>query len=283
VTEWEGLFSTVTDMFPEGDEAWWADNRDWLAPDHWDPESGGMQGCLQTWLVRSEGRTILVDTGAGNGKERPYIPVFGHLHTDFLANLAAAGVTPEDVDVVVNTHVHIDHVGWNTTLVDREWVPTFPNAQYVMARIDVDFWNPLNGHDRKGALVNQNMFEDSVAPIQAAGQAVLWDDSYDIDSNLRIELAPGHTPGLGVIKVTSGSDRAVFVGDLLHSPAQVARSEWNSCFCEDAVQAKRSRHEVLTWAADNNALVIPAHWAGSHAAEVARDGDGFAIKAWGGF
>ena len=282
VVEWEGLFSTVADMFPEGDAAWWEANRDWIAPDHWDPETGGMRGCLQTWVVRSEGRTILIDTGAGDGKERPYIPIFGHLHTDFLANLAAAGVKPEDVDVVVNTHVHIDHVGWNTTLVEREWVPTFPNAQYVMAQVDVDFWNPLNGHDRKGALVNQNMFEDSVAPVLGAGQAVLWDDAHDIDANLRIEAAPGHTPGLGVIKVRSGSDRAVFVGDLLHNPAQVPNCGWNSCFCEDAEQAKRSRGSVLSWAADHNALVIPAHWAGSHAAEVSRDGDGFAIKGWGG-
>jgi glyoxylase-like metal-dependent hydrolase (beta-lactamase superfamily II) len=283
VEEWDGLFSTVTDMFPDGTKEFWQDNRDWLAPDHWDPESGAMRGCLQTFVVRSEGKIILIDTGAGNNKERPYIPIFGHLDTDFLENLAAAGVEPQDVDLVINTHVHIDHVGWNTYLAGREWVPTFPNAKYLMAQIDFDFWNPLNGHDRRGALVNQNMFEDSVAPVQAAGQAVLWNNGYEVDANLRIELAPGHTPGLGVIKLQSGSDRAVFVGDLMHSPAQVVQCEWNSCFCEDPDQARRSRRAVLSWAADNNALVIPAHYAGAHAVEVARDGDAFRIKGWGGF
>lgn len=284
VMEWEGLFAPVTEFVPDSDRAFWEDHSDVLSPDHWDPDSGLAKACLQTFVLRSEGRTILVDTGAGDGKERPYISVFGHLQTGFLERLAAIGVRPEEVDVVVNTHVHVDHVGWNTVLREREWVPTFPNARYLFSQADFEFWNPLNGHERKGALVNQNMFEDSVLPVHQAGLADAWEgESLPLDSNLTLELAPGHTPGLSVLRLESQGERAVFVGDLLHSPAQMLRPDWNSCFCEDPIKARASRRRILSWAADENVLVVPAHFDGHHAAEVVRDGDNFDIKSWAAF
>lgn len=284
VMEWEGLFAPGAELVPESTDADWEAERDLLAPDHWDPASAMMRGCLQTFVLRSEGRTILVDTGAGDGKERPYIPVFGHLESGFLERLAAAGVTPSDVDVVVNTHVHVDHVGWNTVLRDREWVPTFPNARYLFSDVDFRYWNPLNGHERRGALINQNMFEDSILPVHAAGLADAWEgETHRLDANLTLELAPGHTPGLSVLWLESEGERAVFVGDLLHSPTQILRPEWNSCFCEDPEQAARSRVRVLSRAADENVLVVPAHLGGDHAAEVARDGDRFRVTGWAPF
>ena len=284
VMEWEGLFSPGTQLIPDSDDEFWRSERDLLVPDHFDPEAGLIRACLQTFVLRSEGRTILVDTGAGDGKERPYIPVFGHLETGFLGRLASAGVQPEDVDVVVNTHVHIDHVGWNTFLRDREWVPTFPNARYVFSKADFEFWNPLNGHERHGALVNQNMFEDSVAPVANAGLADPWEgDTFQLDANLTLELAPGHTPGLSVLRLESEGERAVFVGDLLHSPAQILHPDWNSCFCEDAAMARTSRRRILSRAADENELVIPAHLGGAHAAEVVRKGGDFEVKGWAAF
>ncbi|MGV0684691.1 MBL fold metallo-hydrolase [Mycolicibacterium thermoresistibile] len=284
VMEWEGLFAPGTELIPDSDDRFWESERALLAPDHWEPADRMVRACLQTFVLQSEGRTILVDTGAGNHKERPYLPVFGHLETDFLDWLAAAGFRPEDIDLVINTHVHVDHVGWNTYLHDREWVPTFPNARYVFSRRDFDFWNPLNGHERRGALVNQNMFEDSVLPVQQAGLADMWEgDTHRIDANLTLELAPGHTPGLSVLKLESEGERAVFVGDLLHSPVQILRPDWNSCFCEDPGRARASRRRVLSWAADNNALLVPAHLGGDHAAEVVRAGDDFAVKGWAAF
>lgn len=284
VMEWEGLFAPGTQLIPDSDDEFWKAEQDRLAPDHFDPETGLIRACLQTFVLRSEGRTILVDTGAGDGKERPYIPVFGHLETGFLGRLAEAGVQPEDVDVVVNTHVHIDHVGWNTVLRDREWVPTFPNARYVFSQADFEFWNPLNGHERHGALVNQNMFEDSVAPVANAGLADPWEgDTHRLDANLTLELAPGHTPGLSVLRLESEGERAVFVGDLLHSPAQILHADWNSCFCEDQKMASASRRRILSRAADENELLIPAHLGGAHAAEVVRKGDEFDIKGWAAF
>jgi glyoxylase-like metal-dependent hydrolase (beta-lactamase superfamily II) len=166
------------------------------------------------------------------------LATFAHLHTSFLADLAAAGVAPDEVDVVVNTHLHMDHTGWNTRLEDGQWVPTFPNATYLMPKIDFDFWNPANGH--VSAVLgqgNDGSFIDSVEPVHQAGQAVLWQDSHTIDSSLRLEPAPGHTPGSSVLMLSSGSDRVVFAGDTVHVPVQFLEPRYSSCLCEDPAVA----------------------------------------------
>ncbi|MFJ7996841.1 MBL fold metallo-hydrolase [Streptomyces sp. NPDC096310] len=284
VGEFSGPVGMTPDVFFPGstDEAWQR-HRPVLAPDFLDPDTNICVSALQTWVLRSEGRTILIDTGAGNHKERPYAPVWGHLETGYLENLARAGVRPEDVDVVVNTHLHLDHVGWNTVLRDRTWVPTFPNATYLMPKADFDFWNPAHANASVFGPGNQNVFEDSVAPVHAAGQTVLWEDSHRIDANLRLEAAPGHTPGSSVITLDSGGDRAVFVGDLLHTPLQIMEPDQNSCFCEDPAGARATRHRILGRAADHNALVLPAHFAGHGALEVRRDAGTFGIKEWAPF
>ncbi|MFC6879141.1 MULTISPECIES: MBL fold metallo-hydrolase [Actinomadura] len=268
---------------PAGPEDAWHGGGAWHAPDFLDPRTNIVNTAIQTWLLRSEGKTVLVDTGVGNDKERPYSPVWSRLRTDFLGNLARAGVAPEDVDIVVNTHLHVDHVGWNTRLDGREWVPTFPNATYLIPKDDFDFWNPENGHRPLLGRGNQNVFEDSVAPVHRAGQVRLWEGGHRIDANLRLDPAPGHTPGSCVLTLASGTDRAVFVGDLLHSPVQIIGPDHNSCFCEDPAAARATRRRVLGWAADNNALVVPAHLGGHGAAEVERAGDTFAVKGWAPF
>ncbi|SDF39913.1 Glyoxylase, beta-lactamase superfamily II [Lentzea fradiae] len=268
-------------FFPESSRQAWDEPS--LAPEFLDRATRTVHTALQTWVLRSEGKTILVDTGAGNHKERPYAPLWGHRSSDFLTNLEQAGVRPEDVDLVVNTHLHIDHVGWNTYLDDREWVPTFPNATYLMPKADFDFWNPGNNRPTVFGRGNQNVFEDSVVPVHQAGQAVLWEHSHQIDANLRLEPAPGHTPGSSLLTLTSGTDRAVFVGDMLHSPVQLAEPHANSCFCEDPAQARATRRRVLGEAADTHALVFPAHFPGGGAVEVSRTADAFAVKDWAPF
>ncbi|MGP3937972.1 MBL fold metallo-hydrolase [Nonomuraea sp. KM88] len=274
---------TPETFFPESPAGAWQSHRSWLVPDFLNPETRIVNSAIQTWVLRSEGRTILVDTGVGNHKDRPYAPVWNRLNTDFLDNLARAGVRPEDVDIVINTHLHIDHVGWNTHLEDRTWVPTFPNATYLMPKADFDFWNPANEQKPRLGRGNQNVFEDSVAPVHEAGQTRLWEDSHRVDGNLRLDLAPGHTPGSSVLTLESGSDRALFVGDLLHNPLQIHEPDSNSCFCEDPAGARATRRKLLGRAVDTNALVIPAHLGGHGAAEVAREGDKFAIKGWAPF
>jgi glyoxylase-like metal-dependent hydrolase (beta-lactamase superfamily II) len=270
-------------FFPDSPEGSWDEHRGWLAPDFWNPDEDEVHVATQTWLLRSEGRTVLVDTGAGNHKDRPYAPVWSRLDTDFLDNLAAAGVRPEDVDIVVNTHLHIDHVGWNTRLEGRTWVPTFPNATYLMPQRDFEFWDPAGDHQPVLGRGNQNVFEDSVAPVHQAGLAHLWDGSYQIDKNLRLDLAPGHTPGSSVLTLDSGGDRAMFVGDLVHTALQIVEPETNSCFCEDPARSRATRHKLLGQAAENNALVFPAHFGGQGAAEIERNGSRFAIKQWASF
>jgi glyoxylase-like metal-dependent hydrolase (beta-lactamase superfamily II) len=271
------------DFFPDSPAGAWEEHRSWLAPDFWDPGTNVCVSAIQTWLLRSEGRTILVDTGVGNHKDRPHSPVWNHLDTGFLNNLAAAGVQPGDVDLVINTHLHVDHVGWNTTLDDHTWVPTFPNATYLMTQRDFDFWNPANGNESVLGVGNQAVFVDSVAPVDQAGLTHLWDGSYRIDENLRLDLAPGHTPGSSVLILESRGDRALFVGDLVHTALQLVEPDLNSCFCEDPAESRATRHKLLGQAAETGALVFPAHLGGHGAAEVERNGSTFAIKEWAGF
>ncbi|GAA0910966.1 MBL fold metallo-hydrolase [Streptomyces thermoalcalitolerans] len=294
VIEWSGPVRTVRFVIPDSDEETWRRNEDWLAPDFWTPADDAYHCRVQTWVLRSEGRTILVDTGVGNGRDRPQAPQFAHLHTDFLARLRAAGVEPEDVDVVVNTHIHYDHVGWNTVWRGGQWVPAFPNATYLVPRADHRYFDPAgpgpgggrpprDDHERIRWEGSRLVFEDSIAPVERAGQMVLWEDSHRIDGNLLLEAAPGHTPGSSVLTLRSGTDRAVFVGDMLHSPVQLLEPGWNSCFCDDLRLAARTRRAYLARAAERRELVVPAHWPGHGAAEVRREGDGFAVAEWAGF
>ncbi|MDP9847020.1 MBL fold metallo-hydrolase [Streptosporangium lutulentum] len=267
--------------FPGTDEAAWLANRDWLEPDHWDATSKRAHTVFHSWLIRSGGQNILVDTGVGNGKLRPSMPDFSMRQTPYLQTLESAGFRPDDIDLVICTHLHVDHVGWNTHGVDGEWVPTFPNARYVFARPEVEFWDPGNKIRRRGEQVNENVFDDSVRPILDAGLADVWDGpSLTIDENVRLELAPGHTPGLAVVKVRAGSDQAIFVNDILHSPMQVLDCALNSCFCEDEAESVETRKNVLGWAADNRALIFPAHFNGQHVFRAERRDGRFAIAEW---
>ncbi|WP_433890643.1 MBL fold metallo-hydrolase [Streptomyces sp. CA-111067] len=285
VVEFSGPVGLTTEgFFPGSDPGVWQENRDWLAPRFVTAADDQVQTAVQTWVVRSEGRTILVDTGLGNGKERPYVPVWSHYDSDYLADLAALGVAPGDVDLVVNTHLHLDHVGWNTRLEGREWVPTFPNAQYLVHRADFDFWNPEGDATPGFGRGNQNAFEDSVAPVQAAGQLQLWDgERHRIDGSLVLELAAGHTPGSAVVTLDSKGESAVFAADLLHSPLQVSHPELASCFCEDPAAARTSRDRLLSHAADRGALILPAHFRAEGAARIGRKDDAFTITEWAAF
>ncbi|MFJ8794717.1 MBL fold metallo-hydrolase [Streptomyces sp. NPDC102462] len=266
-------------LFPDSDPSYWYDNADWLSPDFFDAGTGTLRSVLHSWLIRSQGRLILLDTGAGNDKERPYASVYGHHRTGYLENLAAVGVAPGDIDVVVNTHLHVDHVGWNTRLDGRSWVPTFPNAEYLMTSEDFEFWNPLL-HPRKPGDGNQNVYEDSVAPVHEAGLVRLWSGRHRLDDDLVLEATPGHTPGSAILRIESRGQGALFVGDILHSPVQVAAPDVNSCFCEDPVQARAQRRRLLAEASERNLLVFPGHFSGHSACRVAAHANAFVITDW---
>lgn len=278
IEEWQGTFSPPGDLFNGFTVEGWKRHEADFVPDYYDPVSGKLYAFLQSWVLDTGDQRILFDTGAGNDKDRPDLPIFGNLDTDFLARLAAAGFQPEDIDTVVCSHIHVDHVGWNTRLVGGKWEPTFRNARYIFPRPDRDFWDPLiegQGPGPIGALVNGGMFEDSVRPILEAGRAEWVEDGFEVAPNLILRACPGHTPGSMAMRVSSGGATAMFVADVVHHPAQIYRPEWNSAFCEDAELARETRRRVLGEAADSEALLIPAHFGGAHVARVVRDGTGF--------
>ncbi|MEV5150522.1 MBL fold metallo-hydrolase [Streptomyces werraensis] len=284
VIEFSDISPMTTDVFfPGSKPEEWQRHAALLDPDHWDARTGLTRVATQSWVLRSEGRVVVVDTGAGNGKYRPLQPIWSYLDTGYLAGLAAAGVRPEDVDLVVNTHLHDDHVGWNTYLDGRDWVPAFPNATYLMPAIDVTYWHPENLHRTRFGRGNQNVYEDSVQPVIDAGLVTTWEGSYVIDGNLRLEPAPGHTPGSAVVHLESGGDRAVFAGDLLHGAIQIHEPHLNSCFEEDEEGARASRARMFAHAADHRALVFPAHLPGQGAFEIRREGSGFGLARWAPF
>ena len=280
VEETHGPIMPAAEFFPSIPSGAWDEHRDLLVPDHL--ADGWVQTALQTWVLRSEGRTILIDTAIGNDKSRPAVESWDHQQIDYLGRLAAAGVKPEDVDLVVNTHLHVDHVGWNTQLVNGEWVPTFANATYLIPAADFHHWNPAHDPGIVGG-INENVWEDSIEPVRAAGQVQLWEDSHTIDAALRLEAAPGHTPGHCVVRLESGGDRALFAGDILHSPLQLAEHGHSSCFCENPAQATATRRRLLSWAADTGALLVPAHFSGHSALEITEHGNRYAVKQWASF
>ncbi|GIE76312.1 MBL fold metallo-hydrolase [Actinoplanes philippinensis] len=281
VEETHGPIMPAGAFFPTMPAEAWQEHRETLAPDH----LGGddmVHVAMQSWVLRSDGRTIVIDTGVGNDKNRPAVEAWHRQQSGYLDRLAAAGVRPEDVDLVINTHLHVDHVGWNTRLVDGAWVPTFPNATYLMPEADFHHWNPATNTAIAGG-VNEHVYEDSVAPVHQAGQVKLWSGEHVVDAGLTLRAAPGHTPGSSVVVLRSGGEQALFAGDLMHTPLQVMHPGHDSCFCEDPAQAQATRRRLLGWAADNRALVLPAHFSGHSALEVERRGDVFGITRWAGF
>ena len=271
----ETSFEPGVEMFGQTPEQAWADHADLLVPTFADPQTRRWRVAIQTWVIDVDGLRVLIDTGVGNGRERP-IPVLNNLDTGFLDTLAAAGVTPDSVDVVLNTHLHTDHVGWNTTASDEGWVPTFPNARYLMPEADFRYFCPDGAGCDAAAQV---VFDDSVAPVYAAGQVELFSGEHQLSESVWLRPAPGHTPGSSVLWLDAGRP-AVFVGDLTHCPIQIPRPADPCAFDLDAEAAAATRRRVFTEAARRRAPVIPAHYPGHGGATLVSRGDGFQVDDW---
>ena len=239
---------------------------DWLRPRFAD-EAGNLLLRIQALVVESRGRRIVVDTCLGNDKPRTN-PFFDGLQTTFLDDLTEAGFGPGTVDAVVCTHLHVDHIGWNTMLRDGEWRPTFPNARYYLSRADVEHWSTTPSADG-------DLFGDSVRPIIDAGQADLVEPPFAVTDEVVLEPTPGHSPGHMSVRIRSGGAEAVITGDVMHHPVQCARPSWYSSFDSDAAHAERTRREFLAAHADRDILVLGTHFADPVAGYVVRDGDAF--------
>lgn len=278
IEEWRGNFAAPEALLAGCTPEAFAPYAERFSPGYYDPAEGKLFAFLQSWVLEAGGLRILFDTGAGNDKQRPGIPVFGQLRTDFLDRLQRAGFTPGDIDLVVCSHLHIDHVGWNTVLRGGRWEPTFPRARYLLPAVDETFWNPANAArfpGQVGRAVNQGVYEDSVAPVIAAGMAELVVPGHVLAPGITLEAAPGHTPGHVLMHVRSEGEHALFTGDVLHHPVQVLHPEWNSVFCEDPAQSAATRRAVLEKAAALDALLVPAHFGGAHCCRVRRTPTGF--------
>jgi glyoxylase-like metal-dependent hydrolase (beta-lactamase superfamily II) len=243
-------------MLPDSTPAALARHVSWLRPDFWDETTGDLASRIQTYVVRTPEHTVLIDTGVGNSKTRAHNPVWNQRQGSFLDDLRAAGVTPEEVDYVLCTHLHVDHVGWNTRQVDGRWVPTFPRARYVMGGEEWQFWR----HESEAGREEHGCIADSVVPVVEAGQAVLVDDDHAIGEYLRFEPSRGHTPGHVSVRLRTPAGEAVFSGDLMHRTVQVAEPGWSSCFCYDPAEAARTRREFVERHADTGTLILPAHF-----------------------
>lgn len=258
-----------------------AENLDWLAPRFFDADKGTVAIHMQSWLIRTGSQTILVDTCGGNHKPREHFPVFHMADRPYLENLKAAGADPQDIDVVFCTHLHIDHVGWNTRLENGRWVPTFPNARYLFSRKDYDHYDPrqrTGDGSGGGAHVADEIFNDSVLPVVESGLADLVDGVHAINDHLTIEPAPGHSPGHSLLSLKSGDETGLFTGDIMHHPLQVAVPDCNSFACADATQARATRKAVLDRCCENRSLLVPGHFAAPHRGFIGRKGRGFAFS-----
>ena len=250
----------------------------WLVPNHYAPAHDALITSVHSWLIRTPRHTILLDCCAGNHKDRSWLPRFNRLDTPFLERLQAAGARPEDIDIVLCTHLHADHIGWNTVLRDGRWVPTFPNARYLFSRIENDFWDPRVNVEFAEDPARSIAYRDSVLPVIESGQAELVDGDHAIDDQLLIEPAPGHTPGHVLLKLCAGGTAGVFCGDVLHHPLQIYAPHWNSRFCGFPEQARATRRRVLEHCAEHEALLFPTHFGAPHVAAILAQGDAFAAR-----
>ncbi|MEU7243717.1 MBL fold metallo-hydrolase [Streptomyces sparsogenes] len=248
--------------------------QDWLSPDFADHE-GTLHIDSHSFAFAIGGLRVLVDTGIGNGKTRAN-PAWHDLRTDYLERLTAAGFAPETLDLVILTHLHTDHVGWNTREVSSEWIPTFPTARYVTSRVEREFWA---GYDMDEP--REQMFRDSVIPVEEAGLLDTVDvpaEGAEIVPGLRLLSTPGHTPGHVAVQLTSGGETALITGDCIHHPVQFAHPSIGSCVDIDPEQSEASRRKLLGSLAGTGALVLGTHFPPPTAGHVVTHGDAYRLS-----
>jgi len=239
----------------------------WLKP--FLDETGKIILSMHSLVVESEGQTLVVDTCIGNDKPRSY-PRWNLMQSDFLQRFEAAGFATDTVDIVMCTHLHVDHVGWNTRLVDGVWQPTFANARYLFAEDEWAYWR--NEPQEYGPVI-----EDSVQPIIDAGMADLVADDHRITDEVWLESTPGHTPGHVSVHIASQGEEAVITGDMIHHPCQIAHADWSSTADWDAVMSCGTRESFIKRYADQPVLIIGTHFAGPAAGRIVRDGDAYRL------
>lgn len=243
----------------------------WLKP-HFMDDEGRLKMSVHALVIEAGSRRIIVDTCLGNDKTGRAVPGWNSLQGPFLRDLAAAGFARETIDTVMCTHLHVDHVGWNTMMVDGKWVPTFPNARYLMGRTEFEYWQGNREHPEQVAV-----FDDSVAPVFEAGLVDLVDTSYRVCDEVSLVPTVGHTPGHVSIRISSQGEEGLITGDFVHHPCQMAWPQWASTADYDPQQSTATRRDMFGSLAGTRTLVIGTHFAGATAGHVVRDGDAFRL------
>jgi len=240
----------------------------WLTP--FLADNGDAVGSVHALVLEVAARRMIVDTCIGNDKERR-IPSWHRRQGPFLTQLTEVGYPPESFDTVICTHLHTDHVGWNTRLVEDQWVPTFPRARYLVARPEWEHWSQSEEHWTRIVMA------DSVRPLFEASLVDLVEVQHEVHETIRFEPTPGHTPGHVSVHIASQGEAAVITGDLVHHPCQFARPDWGSSADADPAQADRTRKAFMTRYADTPTLIIGTHFAGPTAGWLIRDGEAYRL------
>lgn len=244
----------------------------WLAP-HFVTEDGKLILSIHALVIETPTRKIIVDTCIGNDKQRS-IPTWTNLQLPFLSDLASAGYERQAIDTVLCTHLHVDHVGWNTMLIDGKWQPTFPNARYLIAESEYLYWDSQEGEG-----INLNVMDDSVRPVFEAGLVDLVDTRHKVCDEVSLVPTHGHTPGHVSIHIKSRGAEAIITGDAFHHPCQIAHTDWASTADFDEQASTRTRNEMLTAYGDRDILVIGTHFATPTAGHIKRTPGGFMFEA----
>jgi glyoxylase-like metal-dependent hydrolase (beta-lactamase superfamily II) len=245
----------------------------WLVPAFATPE-GRLRMSIHSLIVDTPSKRILVDTGLGNHKTGRGVPTWNDRNSPFLETLATAGFPRESIDIVLCTHLHVDHVGWNTMLENGAWVPTFPNARYVFALTEYEHWR-----DHSDTPEHAAVFNDSVKPVVDAGRVDLVASDHRLTDEVSLIATPGHSPGHVSVLISSKGQDALLTGDVAHHPCQMAHPEWSSTADSDQAQSARTRVELFSRFADTPTLVIGGHFNAGH---LKRDGQAFRLDALGG-
>ncbi|MEM1244886.1 MAG: MBL fold metallo-hydrolase [Acidobacteriota bacterium] len=250
-----------------------APHGEWLKP-HFVDDEGRIIMAVQTFVIESEGARIVVDTCIGNGKERS-MPFWNDLDLPFLDDLTEAGFPPDSIDTVLCTHLHIDHVGWNTRQDSGgHWVPTFENARYLFGREEWEAWKSTDDVARR-----HEHFGDSVLPIVEADLADFVETDHELTSEVSLLSTPGHAPGHVSVRIASGGEEAVITGDLMHHPSQCAEPDWHCSADWDSEQAVRTRRDFLQRYADTPTLILGTHFATPSKGHIVRDGSAWRFVA----
>ncbi|MEA2941661.1 MAG: hypothetical protein QOD09_2190 [Bradyrhizobium sp.] len=242
----------------------------WLIP-HFATEEGRLKMSIHSLVVETPARRIVVDTGLGNDKEGRNVPTWNNRKGPFLETLTEAGFPPDSIDTVLCTHLHVDHVGWNTRLVGGRWIPTFANARYVFGRTEYEHWQDFSDEADKVAV-----FDDSVKPIVEAGKAEFVADDHRLTDEITLIPTPGHSPGHMSILIASEGETGLLTGDVAHHPCQMAHLDWSSTADFDPVQSAATRRKLFSRFADTPTLAIGGHFNAGH---IKRDGEAFKFIA----